>query len=347
MSAVKSAATTVAALRGPRALLRPTLRGRAVIFVLHRFRDVNKGIRGHDPAVMRRFLEVVRRARYEVLSLTELFRRLREGEPHLRGAITFTIDDGYLEQATVAGPLFAEFDCPVTTFVTTGFLDGEIWLWWDQIEYILRRAPRRAVQFELGSTTVTYDLADDTVRERARTDLVARCKEMDDLTMRRVVARLADTVEVPLPAKPPAEYAPMTWDQLRECERCGMAFGAHSVTHPILSQATQEESERELALSWERIRAEAAQPVPVFCYPNGRAADAGPRETRVLADLGFWGAVLAEPGYVRAAQIRKDGKAIYRVPRFAFPENVPKAMQCVSGLERVREVLRLGEHAPT
>ena len=56
--------------------------------------------------------------------------------PPLNRAVAFTIDDGYVEQATVAAPVFAEFDCPVTTFVTSGFLDRALWFWWDQIEYV-------------------------------------------------------------------------------------------------------------------------------------------------------------------------------------------------------------------
>ena len=36
----------------------------------------------------------------------------------MHGAVVFTMDDGYFDQATVGGAIFAEFDCPVTTFVS-------------------------------------------------------------------------------------------------------------------------------------------------------------------------------------------------------------------------------------
>src|SRR5262245_7266960 len=139
-------ALTVPGVAAPFARLR---RGRAVIFMLHRFRQAELGIEGHDPLEVRRGLEYLRRKRYELVSLTEVFERLAgQGRP-LDRSVAFTIDDGYLDQATVAGPIFADFDCPVTTFVSTGFLDGRLWFWWDRIEHVFRQTSRRRIRVRL------------------------------------------------------------------------------------------------------------------------------------------------------------------------------------------------------
>jgi len=98
----------------------PFKRGRGTIFMLHRFTDHDLGSTGHDPSLLRSALAYLRRERYELVSLTELFRRLGEGASRVDRAVAFTMDDGYLDQATVAGQIFADFDCPATTFVTTG-----------------------------------------------------------------------------------------------------------------------------------------------------------------------------------------------------------------------------------
>jgi peptidoglycan/xylan/chitin deacetylase (PgdA/CDA1 family) len=80
-------------------------------------------VEGLDPAVLEKRLSYLRRHGYELVGLEELFRRLAgEGAP-LRRVVAFTIDDGYLEHATIAASLFARYDCPVTTFVATGFVD--------------------------------------------------------------------------------------------------------------------------------------------------------------------------------------------------------------------------------
>jgi hypothetical protein len=110
--------------------------GVAPIFMLHRFRDVEAGNGGHDPQVLRANLSWLRAKNFSLLSLTELLDRLAEGAP-IKRAISFTVDDGYADFAHVAAPVFAEFDCPVTVFVTSGFLDGQHWCWWDRVAVAL------------------------------------------------------------------------------------------------------------------------------------------------------------------------------------------------------------------
>src|SRR5262245_38025762 len=120
------------------ALSRRLLRDRGVIFMLHRFRDPDLGVDGHDPRVLRRALDYLRRHRYELVSLMDLLKRLKNRSQPPRGAIAFTFDDGYQDQATIGAGIFSEFDCPVTTFVTTGFVDRTMWFWWDRIQYVFR-----------------------------------------------------------------------------------------------------------------------------------------------------------------------------------------------------------------
>src|ERR1700678_1914810 len=96
----------------------------ATIFMLHRLPVPELGIHGHDLTPLLRILAYLRKERYDLISLGEMFRRLRAGVPCKR-AIAFSIDDGYFDHAHIGAPVFAEFDCPVTTFVTTGFLDGK------------------------------------------------------------------------------------------------------------------------------------------------------------------------------------------------------------------------------
>jgi peptidoglycan/xylan/chitin deacetylase (PgdA/CDA1 family) len=72
----------------------------ATIFMLHRFAVPELSIEGHSPAAVREILAALRKRRFEPISLHELFRRLKDGEP-LRRAVAFTIDDGYFDHARV------------------------------------------------------------------------------------------------------------------------------------------------------------------------------------------------------------------------------------------------------
>ena len=118
----------------------------ATIFMMHRFTHRDRFIEGIDPGQLREGLDYLRRNNYEFLSLTDLFDRLGKSGAGLTGAVVFTIDDGYADHADIAALVFAEFDCPVTTFVTSGFIDGELWMWWNKIEYIFQKTVKNLLK---------------------------------------------------------------------------------------------------------------------------------------------------------------------------------------------------------
>ena len=318
----------------------PLTRGCAAVFMLHRFHHDDLGVVGHDPKLLRQTLEHLRRHRYDIVDVSELVRRLRgEGHP-LHRTVAFTMDDGYRDQAEIAAPVFAEYDCPVTTFVTTGFLDRDIWLWWDQIEFIFSGLERDELSLSLADSELSYHCTGTDGRRRAVIDFSGRCKEVSDAERRAAIAALAEAAGVDLPIEPPERYAPMTWDQLRKCESRGMTFGPHSVTHPILSRASTEQARKEIIESRDRLSRGAADPVPVFCYPNGQWDDFGRREMDILLEQGFLGAFAAVSGYADAANVQRQPSGQFMMRRFSYPDSLPTLIQVVSGVERFKQILR-------
>lgn len=340
MRMIKEIALRTLTVPGVTAPFAPLLHDRAAVFMLHRFRDADRAVEGIDPAVVEGGLSYLRRHRYDLVGLEELFGRLAGHGRPLRRAVAFTLDDGYLEQATIAAPLFARYDCPVTTFVATGFLDGKVWFWWDQIEYVFLRSRRREVAVRLDGVEARYTWEDDAGLRRALDEFSLWCKRLPDALKGAAIAAASRSAEVEIPAEPPSGYLPMSWDLARACERHGMSFGPHTVTHPILSRTPDERSRREIAESWSRLRAEVTHPVPIFCYPNGCWDDFGPREIAVLEELGFRGAVAGENAYADARALKRLAAERFRVPRFGYPEDLPHAIQIVSGVERLKQIVR-------
>lgn len=304
--------------------------------MLHRFTDPDSGITGHDPAELRRTLAFLRRRGYELVELGEMFKRLRDPERGGDLGVAFTLDDGYTDQVRVAGPIFAEFDCPATIFVTTGFLDRRIWFWWDRIEYVFDRCARMEVAVELTSERVTYRWDRVTGPAQARHDFITRCKLMRDDEKHGAIARLAAAAEVDLPEQAPARYAPMGWSELRAWEEKGITFGPHTVTHPILARASEPQSRAEIAESWSRLGAEARRPTPVFCYPNGQSGDFGGREIDALRQIGLQGAVVGMTGHATVTEARGTAEGPFTVRRFSYPDDFRITSQYVSGIERLR-----------
>lgn len=340
MTSVKGFIVNALAGMGGVTFLPSLMAGRATVFMLHRFDCPEAGVRGHNLGFLRQALGYLRRNNYELISLRELYGRVAHDARSIRRAVAFTIDDGYFDHAHVASPIFAEFDCPVTTFVTTGFLDQQFWFWWDQIEFVFESARRPAISVDMGDKTLQYQMNGPGKGAEGIADFTDYCKRLKTEERHQAIARLAEAAEVEVPRKPPARYAPMTWEALRAAEQQGMEFGPHTVTHPILSQTSDEQSACEVTQSWEKLRREAKNPVPVFCYPNGRFMDFSEREIRVVRQAELCGAVSGEPGYFDRGKIMKDADERFCARRFAFPDNMADLIQYVSGIERAKQLLR-------
>lgn len=322
-------------------LFQPFTHGRAVVFMLHRFENGATGIRGHDPDEVRRGINYLREQEYELLSLPSLFTRLRTGDPPLRKAIAFTMDDGYEDQASVGFPLFEEHDCPLTLFLTTGFLDRELWLWWDQIEYIFLQTERRRLEVEVGGERVDYESPGGVWSERQWSHFVEMCKRVPEEEKVRAIDRLSEAAGVQVPRHPPEQFAPMTWQMVRKAEKRGIVtFGPHTVTHPILARADDSRVRRELEGSWRRLSMEVERPLPIFGYPNGSQRDYGAREISILRELGFTGAMAVQEGYVDAHFFRKTAEEAFRVPRVGYPGRFRNLVQRITGVDRFRELFR-------
>jgi peptidoglycan/xylan/chitin deacetylase (PgdA/CDA1 family) len=73
---------------------------------------------------------------------------------------------------------------------------------------------------------------------------------------------------------PSREGRPMlNWKEIEEMKRCGMEFGAHTLTHPDLTRIPQKQMEAEICDSKKMIENTLGAPVSSFAYPLGRYND--------------------------------------------------------------------------
>lgn len=322
-------------------------RGLVSILMLHRFADPRLGVVGHDPVALRDHLAYLRRHRYRLLSLTDVLRLLEDGnDGDTAPAVVFTVDDGYADFARVAAPIFAEFECPVTLFVTTGFLDGQLWLWWDRVTYLFHHTQRCSLLLGLGSEERPYRWATSAERDVARHDVLGRLEWVDAPEREAAIADLSRQLDVELSASPPPAFAPMTWEDVRRTATLGATYGPHTVTHRILSLASDEAARWEIEESDRRLRQETDARVPVFCYPNGETHAFGRRDVEAVQRAGLSAALTTVQDYA-ASLGGRAGEAMDRfaLPRFPYPDDRPHLVHTVAGLARLKRVV-LGRGRP-
>lgn len=257
-------------------------------------------------AAFERHAGVLRRF-FNVLPLQDAWKRTREGTLPRR-AVAITFDDGYADNAQLALPILLRHGLTAAFFVATAYLDGGR-MWNDTIIETLRRAPQRVDLTDLDAGVLELSSAQS--RAAATQRLIRAWKHLPPDIRQARVDELARRSHV----TPPTDLM-MRSEQVRALADAGMTIGAHTVTHPILAKIPDDEAEREMRDSRERLESITGAPVSVFAYPNGRLGDDyEPRHADIARRVGFQLALSTDPGM---AQSHSDP---FRLPRFGpWPE---------------------------
>ncbi len=229
---------------------------------------------------------------YRVVSLTEACQRLAEGGPLPPNLLAITVDDGHRDFYT-AYPIFERYGLPATLFLTTDYVDGKCWLWFDLVDYLFEATTRESVE-TLGQSFSLHTAGE---KQTAADILKNAMVEMSHADRCALLAQLPGWLHVNPPAHPPERWAPVAWEEACKMAAHGIEFGAHTRTHPILADLTTAEALREeIEGSKARVEEMLGTPVRHFCYPNGSLADFTNDVVECVRRAGFQSAVTTEPG---------------------------------------------------
>jgi peptidoglycan/xylan/chitin deacetylase (PgdA/CDA1 family) len=207
--------------------------------------------------------------------------------------VVVTVDDGYRDVYEVAFPVFRDRRIPATIYVTTGFLDGTVWFWWDQLSHLFAVAPAGVTEIEHAGEAFRLDLSSGAARQETWNSVADRCRFLPDDRKRALIVALTAHLGVSIPVRPPAPHDAVTWPEVREMRRAGIEFGSHTVTHPILTRVSPAEAREEIVASKRRLEEVLGEPVAWFCYPQGGPADYSPDLAAAVAAAGYAGSYLA------------------------------------------------------
>ncbi|MDH5611254.1 MAG: polysaccharide deacetylase family protein [Gammaproteobacteria bacterium] len=300
------------------------------IFMIHRIKVEGQSNSGISPDHLRRCLRYLKDKDYTFVSLEDIIGSLNNQITLPKKSVSFTMDDGFLEQAEIAAPIFLEFNCPLTFFIITGLLDQILWPWDAQVSWIIDNTNKNHVVLKFEDEILNMILGNKNNRRNAREEIRNVIKEMNSESIPEIINNLADAADVQLPITAPNPYKSLNWEMARELESKGIRFAPHSMTHRILSKLNKKSAEEEIIGSWKILESELSNPLKVFCYPTGRVLDFGPREINILKKESFIGAVATLPGSVD----NNSAALLYCLPRFELPDNMTDFIQYCSWIER-------------
>lgn len=254
----------------------------SLVFMFHRIVDSPDPYRlGYDLREFDWFCGFLAE-RYDVLPLEELERRRRSRRPPTN-AVALTFDDGYADNLHLALPVLQRHGLPATVFITTKAISREVHLWTSRLAWIVEggdaaSAPR---------TLLGVEIALKTAQQRVSTlnTLADRLKCVSTEHRERAISELAEALKVT--SMPGIEHDMLTWDQVRQLDRAGFTAGAHTLTHPILSECDDKTLLAEIGQGKEELEGQLGRKVTTFAYPNGEPGDFDQRAVDVVERCGF------------------------------------------------------------
>lgn len=306
------------------------------MLMYHRFTSA-----GSDPRVVgvsaERFDEqvayIVRH--HKPITVTQMIRGCFEAEKLPRHAIAITVDDGYEDFYRIAWPILRRYNVPATFYVTTGFVDGSLWLWPDQLRWILDNAPDSAGShspFQDGHEAVSPPASAETKRQTF-SHLIGYLLRIADEKKHAFLRNLAAHWGIRIPDKAPDWAGAVTWAQLAEMQAEGLEVGGHTVTHPSLSQVSLEQARDEIVGARDAIVANLGDRARSFCYPNGTPEDFVAEQIPIIREAEFTGAVVAFADAQGQSQR-------YAMRRHSSSDNMFQFYKAASGVEYLSHRLR-------
>jgi peptidoglycan/xylan/chitin deacetylase (PgdA/CDA1 family) len=135
---------------------------------------------------------------------------------------------------------------------------------------------------------------------------VGSIKKLPDIQRKEIVSQLVSSIELPREA--------MTIEELKSIKNGNISLGAHTLSHPFLVNCSNEDSQKEIFSSKEKLENWLGTKVDTFAYPFGSF---GEREIEFVKSAGFKMAFSTVADYITKDNI----SSLYKLPRFEVIEH--------------------------
>lgn len=215
-------------------------------------------------------------------------------------AILLTCDDGLLNCLTDMLPVLIEEKVTCLFFVT-GASAGEsrTMLWYEELFLLLLRAPNGSFEVSGDGVTIQGDLRSREERRALWWNSVKRLSRASAetresfLRLARSQLRQEDLPELNLENLAASRrFGLMTAAELRQLAVAGMTIGAHTLSHPVLSQLPIQLAQAEISGSKARLESLLQERVWALAYPFGDPESVTPQVLSMAQDAGFAAAFL-------------------------------------------------------
>jgi len=264
---------------------------------------------------LRRQLRLLK-TRYHVIAPQELLLWCTGGRKLRPRSVLLTCDDGLRNNLTDMLPVLQEEEMSCLFFVTGASAGDEpAVLWYEDLFLTLHAARSGTFEISAAGVEMSGELGAPDGRRAIWWSTVKRLSQVDAERRRAFLCAAHAQLGVSDGMNSDGEDSPkhLRFHLLRRTEllqlaSAGMTIGAHTLSHPMLSQSPPDLASAEIAESRSRLEAALGKPVWAFAYPFGDAESVTPQVLDMAMQAGYEAAFLNIGGGLGAD-----------IPRFAIP----------------------------
>lgn len=230
--------------------------------------------------------------RYRLVSLKQLCQELLDARP-VPPTLAITFDDGYRDLYSFAFPVLQKYQIPATVYLIANCVETGEAPWYDRIFSSFQAIKSEQIELDLDCRR-SFVLSSFQARAAAAWEIVCYLRTIPD-EQRRV---WCSELEKRYPPETGELFKRMlNWEQIRAMHRAGIDFGAHTMTHPVVSRLKDTDFERELRISKQMLESGLQAPIDDFAYPFGKEKDRNSAVREFLVKAGYRSAVTTDTGH--------------------------------------------------
>lgn len=250
-------------------------RNRLIILAYHRILDFDKNFEYDENLISANVAEFEKQVsflkkHYNILSLSQVHQLLSTRGKLPPRSLVITFDDGFMDNYENAYSILRKYSVGATFFVTTGLIGKKKLFWFDRCAFIAKKIKGKLtlVSKKLNHSHVIDNSSNSKCTSSRLLSFLKRVPNQERVEFVELLERYAAENDI----KPKGQYAlnyPMTWENLAEMKDNGMEIGAHTVTHPILANLSDEEIKDEIVSSKRDIESRLDINCNCIAYPVG------------------------------------------------------------------------------
>ena len=260
----------------------------AVIINYHRFVKSTDGVIDNEPTVthciddFKKEMCFIKRY-FDLVSLDKIVETLKTGRKFKKPTVAVTIDDGYKDNFELLFPILKEFDIPVTIFLTTSLIGTNKGIWVDRLAEIILNTKQEVFNANGLFKEQKFTLTSLKQKRYAYRSILGKLKDLNISDRDRYLTQ----IEEQLGMQHNEKRVMLNWSEIRIMQQNNIHFGAHTCTHPILTNMPLEDAKKEIFESKRIIEEKLGLAVKHFAYPNGRPKDFNEELRQFCKEVGF------------------------------------------------------------